>query len=313
MEAADFVVDRGEPVAVRTWRLGALEAKVEGARAELVRCRACPRDCEVDRLADETGTCGVGRHAVVASAFPHHGEEDCLRGRRGSGTIFFAGCNLRCVFCQNWEISQRVEGREVDAEDLAGIMVALQERGCHNVNLVTPEHVVPQVVEALAVAIPAGLRIPVVYNTSAYDAVASLRLLDGLVDVYMPDLKVWEPATARRLLRASDYPEVARTAIAEMHRQVGELVVDRDGLAVSGLLVRHLVMPSLVEESRAIVRWIAEEISPDTYVNLMGQYRPEHRVPGSARFADIDRRPTGAELAAVRAAARAAGLWRLET
>ncbi len=307
-----FVIDDHEPAYLRTWREGRLAAKVDRALAELADCRACPRDCGVDRLADDDGVCHVGRHARVASAFPHHGEEDCLRGWRGSGTIFFSSCNLRCVFCQNWDISQTAAGEEADAERIAGLMLSLQERGCHNINLVTPEHVAPQVVEAIAAAVPRGLRIPIVYNTSAYDAVASLELMDGLVDIYLPDFKFWQPDTARRLARARDYPEVARRAIAEMHRQVGVLRFGPDGLARRGVLVRHLVMPGLVDEAAEIFRWLATALSPDTYVNVMGQYRPDHRVPANPRYADIDRRPTAAEIDAAYAAARAAGLWRFD-
>jgi len=285
------------------------------AREELRACHACPRDCGVDRLANETRVCHTGRWPSVSSAFPHHGEEDCLRGWRGSGTIFFSRCNLRCVFCQNWDISQVRSGVECTAEQLAALMLELQDQGCHNVNLVTPEHVAPQVVEALAVAIPAGLRLPVVYNTSAYDALASLRLLDGLVDIYMPDFKFWHPRSALRLALAADYPQRARAAIAEMHRQVGPLRVGPDGLARRGVLVRHLVMPGLLEESAAIFGWLARELSPDTYVNVMAQYRPAHRVGrpranGAIGFPEIDRTPTRRELADAYAAARQAGLWR---
>jgi putative pyruvate formate lyase activating enzyme len=306
-----LVIDGFEPAYLETARSGGLEAKVAAAREELRSCRACPRDCEVDRLASETGSCHTGRRAVVSSAFPHHGEEDCLRGRHGSGTVFFAFCSLQCVFCQNWDISQRPKGREMDATGIAEVMLELQDLGCHNINFVTPEHVVPQVVEAIASAVHRGLRIPIVYNTSAYDAVRSLRLMDGLVDIYMPDFKFWEPTTARRLARASDYPDVARVAITEMHRQVGVLRLGPGGLAQRGVLVRHLVMPGLGAETAAILRWLAEELSPDTFVNLMAQYRPEHRVPGSGRYADIDRRVSPAELADARQAAREAGLWRL--
>ena len=265
----------------------------------------------MDRLAGESGTCHVGRWAQVTSAFAHRGEEDCLRGRRGSGTIFFGSCNLRCVFCQNWDISQTQAGREFTDEELADLMLDLQLAGCHNINLVTPEHVAPQVVEALAIAVERGLSIPVVYNTSAYDAVSSLRLVEGLVDVYMPDFKFWNADTARRLAKAGDYPEAARAAIAEMHRQVGDLVFDSNGIAVRGLLVRHLVMPEQTEEAAAIFAWLAD-LSVDTYVNIMGQYRPEYRVPKSERYADIDRRPTSDEIAAAYAAARDAGLWRFD-
>jgi len=302
-----------EPAYLRTLRDGHMEAKAAAARAELTECRACPRDCAVDRLADETGVCHTGRRAVVTSAFAHPGEEDCLRGRRGSGTIFFAFCNLHCVFCQNWDISQAPAGEARTADEIAAIMLALQDRGCPNINFVTPEHVAPQVVEAVAVAATRGLRIPLVYNTSAYDALSSLRLMDGLIDVYLPDFKFWEPETARRLARAADYPERAREAIAEMHRQVGVLTLDEEGVARRGVLVRHLVMPGGLAESEAIFRWLADEISPDTHLNIMAQYRPAHRVPGAGRYADVDRRPLPAEIAAAYEAARRAGLWRFDS
>jgi putative pyruvate formate lyase activating enzyme len=307
-----FVVEPTDSAVVAAWRAGGLPAKVAAAKQELADCRACPRDCGVNRLAGEEGICRVGRWAHVTSAFAHLGEEDCLRGRRGSGTIFFGSCNLRCAFCQNWDISQLPAGAECSDEQLATLMLDLQELECHNINLVTPEHVVPQVVEALAIAVPEGLRIPVVYNTSAYDAPVSLRLMEGLVDIYMPDFKFWEPATARRLARAGDYPASARETIVEMHRQVGDLVFDAEGLAVRGLLVRHLVMPGQTDEAASVFAWLAERVSRDTYVNIMAQYRPEHRVPMSPELADINRRPTPAEISAAYQAARDVGLHRFD-
>lgn len=316
MEAAAFVLDDLEPACRRTWRTGGLQGRAEAARRELEHCRACPRACGVDRLHGQTRVCHVGRHALVASAFAHHGEEDCLRGWRGSGTIFFGACNLHCAFCQNWDISQRRVGREHTAEELCALMLRLQDEGCHNVNFVTPEHVAPQLVEALALAAP-RLTIPVVYNTSAYDALVSLRLLDGLIDVYMPDFKFWRPETALRLAAARDYPERARVAVLEMQRQVGPLTFGRDGLARRGLLVRHLVMPGLVDEAAAIFEWLARAVSPDTYVNVMAQYRPAYRVgqpglDGAPRCPEIDRRPMHDEIAAAWAAARRARLWRFD-
>lgn len=274
-------------------------------------CRVCPRGCKVDRLDDERALCRVGRRAIVASYFPHHGEEDPLRGWNGSGTIFFAGCNLRCVFCQNFDISWRVYGEEVDALRLAEMMLELQARGCHNVNWVTPEHVVPQILEALPIAVEAGLRIPIVYNTSSYDSMDSLELLDGVVDVYMPDFKLWTAAAARRYLRRPDYPEVARRTIAEMHRQVGPLELDERGLAVRGVLLRHLVMPGMLEETEAILRWVAEELGTDTYLNLMAQYRPEGLVP-KGDYPEIDRRPTRNEYVRALEIADALGFGRLD-
>jgi putative pyruvate formate lyase activating enzyme len=307
-----FVIDDWEPVYLHTWREGGLEAKVESALEELADCRACPRDCRVNRLLDEKGVCHTGRRPYVASAFHHFGEEDCLRGWKGSGTVFFSYCNLKCVFCQNWDISAQEAGRELGAGEIARVMLNLQEEGCHNINFVTPEHVAPQLVEAIAIAVPLGLRVPIVYNTSAYDALSSLRLMEGLVDIYMPDFKFWEPETARRLSRAKDYPNRAREAISEMHRQVGVLRFGRDGLARRGVLVRHLVMPDGVDEAAEIFRWLHDAVSPDTYLNIMDQYRPEHRVPGSPRYADIDRRLRREELTAAHGAARRAGVWRID-
>ncbi|MEN8152236.1 MAG: radical SAM protein [Planctomycetota bacterium] len=300
---------------------GELRERAIRAVRTLDECRGCPRDCGVDRARGDTGFCGTGRFARVASAFPHHGEEDCLRGTRGSGTIFFAGCNLGCVFCQNHDISQGdisqgdisqdpSAGQETTPEELASIMLGLERHGCHNVNLVSPSHVVPQIVEALALAVDFGLTVPVVYNTNAYDSLDSLARMDGLVSIYMPDVKFREPATAERLADAPDYPERMRAAVAEMHRQVGPLEIGPDGVARRGVLVRHLVMPGQGDETAAILHWLADEVSPATYVNLMGQYRPAHRV--GPEFPEIDRRPTSEELRAAVAAAQAAGLARLD-
>ncbi len=312
-----FVIDDFEPAYLATWRRGELQAKIERALKELEDCRACPRNCGVNRMNNETRVCHTGRYAIVSSAFPHFGEEDCLRGTRGSGTIFFGLCNLRCVFCQNWDISQQKAGREMTAEEIACLMLDLQERGCHNINFVTPEHVAPQVVEAIAAAVPRGLRLPIVYNTSAYDSLASLQMMNGLVDIYMPDFKFWKPETSLRLARAKDYAECAREAIAEMHRQVGELKFGRDGMAKRGVLIRHLVMPGQSEEAAEIFRWIASTLSLDTYVNVMSQYRPEYQVgeigrDNQPKYTDIARRPLDTELKSAFETARAAGLWRFD-
>jgi putative pyruvate formate lyase activating enzyme len=253
------------------------------------RCVVCPRLCKVDRRADVKGLCAIGRHAVVASYFPHFGEEDCLRGRRGSGTIFFSGCNLRCVFCQNHEISWEVHGERADAARLAGMMLELQGIGCHNINWVTPEHVVPQILEALPHAIEAGLRLPIVYNTSAYDSLDSLELMEGVVDVYMPDFKLWSAERAKRYLKRADYPAVARRTIAEMHRQVGDLVLDEDGLAGRGVILRHLVMPGLPYETESILRWVADELGTGCYVNLMAQYYVSGKVGRDGQYEEIAR------------------------
>ncbi len=288
---------------------GRLHAQVEEALAALGRCRICPRDCDVDRLADETGICHIGRRAIVSSAFPHFGEEDCLRGHAGSGTIFFGLCNLKCVFCQNWDISQKQAGQALDASGIARVMLRLQERGCHNINFVSPEHVVPQMLEAVLVAVEQGLMLPIVYNTSGYDSLHSLRLLEGVVDIYMPDFKFWKSASAKRLAKAEDYPEVARRVIKAMHAQVGALEIGPDGLARRGVLVRHLVMPGQTDESAAIFDFLAREVSPRTYVNVMGQYRPEHKT---RFYPEVHRRLRADELAAAFAAAGQAGLERLD-
>ncbi len=307
-----FLVTGFEPAYLDVWRRDEFDSRVEAALAELEDCCACPRNCHVNRLEDRAKVCNTGRHAIVSSAFPHFGEEDCLRGWNGSGTIFFGLCNLRCVFCQNWDISQQQSGGELTGTEIANLMLALQDRGCHNVNFVTPEHVAPQVVEAIAEAVPRGLHVPIVYNTSAYDSLMSLQLMDGLVDIYMPDFKFITYEPSRAYLKAKDYPARAMEAIREMHRQVGDLTFGTDGLAKRGLLVRHLVMPGNTEDARLIFEWLANEISPDTYVNIMDQYRPLHQVGQSAKYAAIDRRPSAAEMTAARGAARNAGLWRID-
>jgi putative pyruvate formate lyase activating enzyme len=293
---------------------GGLRDRARRAVESLACCRACPRDCRVNRLADKWAACKTGRFAVVTRCFPHLGEEDCLRGWRGSGTIFFGHCNLRCVFCQNFDISQGLKpgpaARSAPPEALARMMLDLQGLGCHNINFVTPEHVVPQVLEGVAAATESGLRLPIVFNTGGYDSLESLDLLDGVVDIYMPDFKYWSNDRSRRYLMAADYPEAARAAIAEMHRQVGPLVIDADGLAVRGVLIRHLVMPGCLDETKAILEWIAAELGPDTYVNLMDQYRPAGKVP--ERFAEINRPLSLAEYREALEIALRVGLWRLD-
>jgi putative pyruvate formate lyase activating enzyme len=301
-----------EPVYLRNNVRDGLARRVERALKLLQSCTACPRNCRVNRLEEKFAVCKTGRHAVVSSHFPHHGEEDCLRGWKGSGTIFFTGCNLRCVFCQNFDISWQVRGTPAPPRELAAMMLELQAQGCHNINLVTPEHVAPQIVQALPFAIAEGLRLPLVYNTSAYDSMESLALLDGLVDIYMPDFKYWDAEMARKYSRAPDYPEVARRAIKEMHRQVGNLVIEDNGLARRGLLIRHLVMPEEVAGTRAVMQWIADELSPETYVNIMAQYYPAGKVSRSDH-AEINRRVTPAEYERALDAAWRAGLKRLDS
>ncbi|MBE0583893.1 MAG: radical SAM protein [Desulfofustis sp.] len=264
-----------KPVSSGLWQSGHLSERADRAVAALGHCQLCPRRCRVNRLNNEHGFCTTGRHARVASYGPHHGEEQPLTGSRGSGTIFFASCNLRCSFCQNYEISHdRGDSVEVDRFDLAAVMLDLQQQGCHNINVVTPSHVLPQLLEALPIALAAGLQIPLVYNCSGYDASEALTLLDGVVDIYLPDFKFWQVASAQRFLQAPDYPEVARQALTLMHRQVGDLQIDDRGLAVRGLLVRHLLMPGGLPETAAILSFIAKEIGTATYINIMDQYHP---------------------------------------
>jgi putative pyruvate formate lyase activating enzyme len=256
---------------------GELARRAHEAVDALADCACCPRLCHADRRQPDSpqSYCRTGRLALVSSAFPHHGEEDCLRGWAGSGTIFFSQCNLRCVFCQNFDISWQGHGQPVTAEELADQMLRLQELGCCNINFVTPSHVVPQILEALVVAAERGMRLPLVYNTGGYDRLETLRWLDGIVDIYMPDFKFWKPETGQELAKAADYPELARAAIKEMHRQVGDLTFDEHGLACRGLLVRHLVMPGGMDETHEILRFLARELSANTFVNVMPQYRPE--------------------------------------
>ncbi len=274
-------------------------------------CRVCPRYCKVDRTDRESprvGFCRVKDRARVYSFGSHHGEESCLSGRRGSGTVFFSSCNLACVYCQNWQISQLRLGDEVSDEELAAMMLELQDRGCHNVNLVTPSICTPQIVKAAHVAARKGLEIPFVYNTSAYDSPESLRIMDGIIDIYMPDTKYSSNAVGRRLSLVTDYWTVAQSAIKEMHRQVGELVIT-GGLAKRGLLVRHLVLPGGLAGTREVMRFLAQEVSRDTYVNIMAQYLPEHKAgshPPLDRPAQID------EVAEAYEMAREEGLHRFD-
>ncbi|MCG6919364.1 MAG: radical SAM protein [Deltaproteobacteria bacterium] len=271
-----------EPSYLKTHKDGVLEKRIEAALAILENCRLCPRHCGVNRLEGELGVCRAGREAVVSSYSPHFGEEDPLVGQQGSGTIFMTHCNLRCVFCQNYEISHLSEGVKVSSSDLAQMMLTLQRRGCHNINFVTPTHMVPQILEALPEAIEGGLKVPLVYNCGGYEEVDTLRLLNGIFDIYMPDFKFWDSEVATRFCSAPDYPEKACSAIKEMHQQVGDLTLNEEGIAQRGLLVRHLVMPEGLAGSREIMRFLAKEVSKDTYVNVMSQYRPcgeAHKFP----------------------------------
>ncbi|MFH0780624.1 MAG: radical SAM protein [Pseudomonadota bacterium] len=288
---------------------GLLASRLIESQKLLSSCTLCPRQCGVDRLAGERGYCRIGAWAEVASYGPHFGEESVLVGTGGSGTIFFCGCNLLCSFCQNYAISHREDRdcQEVESRELAAIMVELQEMGCHNINFVTPSHVVPQILAALPEAIATGLRVPLVYNCSGYDQVETLELLDGIIDIYMPDAKFWEPESGRRYAAAVDYPEKMRAAVGEMQRQAGDLHIGQDGLAERGLLVRHLLMPDGLAEAQAIFNFLAKEISPHCYVNIMDQYRSCGALSGRDDTCD---RITPAVYEAAIKAAEEAGLSR---
>lgn len=255
-----------------------LAEKIKQALSLLGECRLCPRRCGVNRLEDRPGICRSGRNALISSYGPHYGEESVLVGRHGSGTIFFANCNLGCVFCQNYEISHDGEGREVSPEKLGKIMLELQDIGCHNINLVSPTHFVPQIIEALNTAVEGGLRVPLVYNTGGYDSPELLQLLDGVVDIYMPDIKFGDDAAGEKYLGVKDYFSAAKLAVREMYSQVGDLEVDDRGIARRGLLVRHLVLPDNLARSDLVLRFVAGEISKETYINIMDQYYPAHRA-----------------------------------
>jgi putative pyruvate formate lyase activating enzyme len=298
-----------QPAYLNLYKEGGLPGRVSEAQAILKSCRLCPRECKVDRTADKKGYCRTGILAVVSSYSPHFGEEDPLVGFKGSGTIFFTHCNLLCLFCQNYEISHLGEGREMAEDRLAKMMLDLQEMGCHNINFVSPSHVVAQILGALPLAIAGGLRVPLVYNTGGYDAVETLRLLDGVCDIYMPDLKFMDGEVAGKFCRAKDYPEKAKAAIQEMHRQVGDLVVNAQGIAERGLLVRHLVLPGGLAGTREAMRFLSREISPNTYVNIMAQFRP---CGEAAEHPPLHRRISSAEYEEAIRMAHEEGIQRLD-
>ena len=289
---------------------GELKIRTEKARKHLSDCDVCPLKCGVDRLSGELGICKTGEQAQVSSYGPHPGEERPLSGWRGSGTIFFARCNLRCVFCQNADISQMSRGREVGPKALAKMMLDLQKRGCHNINFVSPSHVVPQILAAVHLAAQDGLTLPLVYNSGGYDSLEMLTLLDGVVDIYMPDMKYGEAATARKYSIVRDYPQINQAAVLEMHRQVGDLKLDADGLAYRGLLIRHLVLPNDLANSETILQFLAEEVSKNVYVNIMAQYRPAYKATD---YAEMSRRIRPAEYQQVIGQAGSLGLKRLDT
>ena len=291
------------------YKTGELQHRVEQALAMLESCHICPRGCGVNRLKDEIGECRTGREAMVSSFGPHFGEEAPLVGKRGSGTIFLTNCNLRCIFCQNYQISQLGEGYAVKKEELAAMMLSVQNMGCHNVNLVSPTHVVPQILEALELAVANGLTIPLVYNTGGYDSVKTLKLLDGVVDIYMPDVKYSDAKTALQLSGIKSYPAVNRAAIKEMHRQVGVLEIDEAGIASRGLLIRHLVLPQGLAGTNDIVRFLAQQVSTETYLNVMAQYRPCHKA---SQVPQLTRPITREEFAEAVELAHSYGLYRLD-
>lgn len=290
-------------------RSNILEQRVIQAYQNLEKCSCCAWKCGVNRLAGERGVCRTGKRAMISSYGPHLGEEDPLRGWRGSGTIFFTRCNLRCQYCQNHDISQTDNGYKVEPEAIAAIMLELQEAGCHNINLVSPSHVVPQILAAVLIAAQAGLRLPLVYNTGGYDSLESLQLLDGVIDIYMPDMKYASPQIGLRYSKIRDYPKVNQAAVREMHRQVGDLQIDQRGLASRGLLVRHLVLPNNLAGTQKVVRFLAEEISQDTYINLMDQYRPAYKAN---QYPQLNRRITPLEYQQALQMALATGLHRLD-
>jgi len=287
-------------------RSGELKRRVAAACARLEACDLCGRECGVNRRESSAGAgCRTGERAVVSSYGPHFGEEEPLVGSGGSGTIFFTWCNLRCQFCQNYNISQEGDGDEVEPEELARMMLTLQAQGCHNINLVSPSHVVAQILAGLLIAAEAGLRLPLVYNTGGYDSLKTLALLDGVVDIYMPDMKYADAGVGQRLSKVGDYAAINQAAVKEMHRQVGDLAVDAQGVAQRGLLVRHLVLPEGLAGTDQVVRFLRDEISPNTYINVMAQYRPCYRTYD---LPPLDRRPTASEYAKAVRLAEEAGL-----
>ena len=286
-----------------------LGARASSAYARMERCDLCARSCDVNRWEGNLGVCKTGLQARVSSYGPHMGEEDPLRGWKGSGTIFFARCNLRCQFCQNHEISQTDTGNEVTSQELARIMLELQAMGCHNINLVSPSHVVAQILAALPLAVQGGLHIPLVYNSGGYDSLETLKILDSIVDIYMPDMKFANGGHAKKYSRAQDYPQVNRAAVKEMYRQVGDLQLDIDGLATRGLLVRHLILPRNLAGTRQIVTFLADEISKMTYLNLMAQFHPAYNAN---RYPELNRRITSSEYNAAVKMAKEAGLTNLD-
>jgi putative pyruvate formate lyase activating enzyme len=314
LKAGPIQADRGTAAAypgyVYLEKQGVLKQRVSQAYAYFEACELCPRKCGANRLNGEHGFCRATSRLKVYASHPHLGEEKSLVGKNGSGTIFFSSCNLRCVFCQNWPIAHEGLGQEIQDADLAGMMLHLQEIGCHNINLVTPTHVMPNILNAVSIACKQGLRLPLVYNTSGYERVSVLKLLDGIVDIYLPDMKYMDGEKAAVYSSgAFDYPQTAMKAILEMHRQVGEHKVDQNGIALSGLMIRHLVMPNRVAGTHKFVRWVAESLSRSTYVNIMAQYHVDYQA---YNYPEIWRRITIQEYLEAMEWAKKAGLTKLD-
>ena len=293
------------PVYLRTYQAGRLNQLIEETFKLLESCCICPRRCGVNRLKNEKGFCKTGLKPKVCSFMPHHGEEPPISGVHGSGTIFFSHCNMSCVYCQNYEFSQSGQGREVEFEELAKFMIDLQDMGCHNINLVTPTHVMPQILKALSIAIPKGLKIPVVYNTGGYELPDIIKMLDGIVDIYLPDARYADNDMSIKYSGAPDYPEYNQDALKEMHRQVGIANIDNQGIIKTGLIIRHLVLPNNISGTDKIMKVIAKELSAHTYISLMSQYRPCHKV---SQFKDICRRITYEEYEYAKQAMQEQGL-----
>jgi putative pyruvate formate lyase activating enzyme len=288
---------------------GVFSDKVREAEEILKDCTLCPRNCKVNRTSGEKGFCRTGDKPFISSYGPHFGEEKPLVGRFGSGTIFMGNCNLGCIFCQNYSISHLGEGTEMSFEKLAKIMLSLQDQGCHNINLVTPTHQMPMLIRAIQIASEKGLKLPIVYNCGGYESLDALKILEGIVDIYMPDFKYADPTMAFKYSSAEDYPEIAKTALKEMHRQVGDLLIDKRGIALRGLLVRHLVLPERIAGTADLVSFIAKEISKNTYINIMDQY---HSCYKAFAHPPLDRRITGREYTEAIKSARDAGLKRID-
>lgn len=295
------------PAYIHLYQSGKLSDRIQLLREYLKNCKLCPRKCGINRLEGELGVCQAGTELMISSAFPHFGEERPLVGQHGSGTIFLTHCNLRCIFCQNYDISHLGNGERVSPSDLAGVMLRLQEMGCHNINFVTPTQYVPQILSSFPDAIEKGLRLPIVYNCSGYESLEVIKILQGVVDIYMPDIKYFRDEYSNRFSNAPDYPEVVKEVLKEMHRQVGDLAMDSKGIAKRGLLIRHLVMPNGIASSEAVLKFIAAEISVHSYINIMDQYRPEYRAN---EYPEINRRITQKEFLEATQWARGYHLYR---